>query len=56
MRKHEYILSWTELAGQIQNWLKTKILVSKETVVLRRWEIETEIYFIKWVDKGQTSW
>ena len=31
----------------------TKILVSKETVVLCRWEIETEIYFIKRVDKGQ---
>ena len=27
-----------------------KILVSKETVVLRRWEIETEIDFIKLVD------
>ena len=32
-----------------------KILVSKETVVLRRWEIETEIYFIKRVDKGQIA-
>ena len=30
-------------------------LVSKETVVLRRWEIETEIYFIKRVDKGQIA-
>ena len=30
----------------------SKILVSKETVVLRRWEIETDIYFIKRVDKG----
>ena len=32
-----------------------KILVSKETVVLRRWEIETEIYFIKRVDKGRIT-
>ena len=30
-------------------------LVSKQTVVLRRWEIETEIYFIKRVDKGQMA-
>ena len=26
-----------------------------ETVVLRRWEIETEIYFIKQVNKGQIA-
>ena len=33
-----------------------KILVSKETVVLRRWwEIETEIDFIKRVDKGRIT-
>ena len=32
-----------------------KILVSKETVVLRRWEIETEIYFIRRVDKGRIT-
>ena len=32
-----------------------KIWVSKETVVLRRWEIETEIYFIKRVDKGRMA-
>ena len=32
-----------------------KILVSKETVVLRRWEIETEIDFIKRVDNGKNS-
>ena len=31
------------------------ILVSKETVVLRRWEIETEIDFIKRVDKGRIT-
>ena len=35
--------------------LLTKIWVSKETVVLRRWEIETEIYFIKRVDKGRMA-
>ena len=34
---------------------KKKNLVSKETVVLRRWEIETEIYFIKRVDKGRMA-
>ena len=33
----------------------SKIWVSKETVVLRRWEIETEIYFIKRVDKGRMA-
>ena len=32
-----------------------KILVSKETVVLRWWEIETEIDFIKRVDKGRIT-
>ena len=32
--------------------MANKTLVSKETVVLRRWEIETEIDFIKRVDKG----
>ena len=35
--------------------LQAKILVSKETVVLRRWEIETEIYFVKRVDKGRIT-
>ena len=34
---------------------KDIILVSKETVVLRRWEIETKIYFIKRVDKGRIT-
>ena len=34
---------------------KKKIWVSKETVVLRRWEIETEIYFIKRVDKSRMA-
>ena len=32
-----------------------KISVSKETVVLRRWEIGTEIDFIKRVDKGRIT-
>ena len=32
-----------------------KILVSKETVVLCRWEIETETDFIKRVDKGRIT-
>ena len=32
-----------------------KILVSKETVALRRWDIETEIDFMKRVDKGRIS-
>ena len=35
--------------------LLSKILVSKETVVLRRWEIETEIDCIKRVDKGRIT-
>ena len=30
-------------------------LVSKETVVLRRWEIEKEIHVIKRVDKGRIT-
>ena len=34
---------------------KKKIGVSKETVVLQQWEIETEIYFIKRVDKGRMA-
>ena len=34
--------------------LKKKV-VSKETVVLRRWGIETKIYFIKRVDKGSNN-
>ena len=34
---------------------KNKFLVSKETVVLCRWEIETEIDFIKRVDKGRIT-
>ena len=41
-----------KLANQ---YLEQKFLVSKETVVLRQWEIETEIYFIKRVDKGQIA-
>ena len=32
-----------------------KILVSKETVVRRQWEIETEVDFIKRVDKGRIT-
>ena len=32
-----------------------KILVSKEIVVLRRWQIETETIFIKRVDKGRIT-
>ena len=35
----------------MDNYHVNKILVSKETVVLHRWEIETEIDFIKRVDK-----
>ena len=38
-----------------QRHFKKKILVSKETVVLRWWELETEIDFIKRVDKGRSS-
>ena len=34
---------------------ENKILVSKETVVLRRWEIETEIDFIIQVDTGRIT-
>ena len=36
-------------------YITNKILVSKETVVLHRWEIETEIDFIKRVDKGRIT-
>ena len=39
------------MSGKFRN----KNFSSKETVVLRRWEIETEIYFIKRVDKGQIA-
>ena len=31
------------------------LIIKQKTVVLRRWEIETEIYFIKRVDKGQIA-
>ena len=34
---------------------RDKILVSKETVVLRRWEIETKNDFIKRVEKGRIT-
>ena len=36
-------------------FLGNKILVSKEIVVLRRWESETKIGFIKQVDKGDVK-
>ena len=37
--------AWLNFSAALVN--KTKFLVSKEPVVLRRWEIETEIDFIK---------
>ena len=42
-------------AGANYTVTANKILVSRETVVLRRWEIETEIDFIKRVDKGRNN-
>ena len=44
-----------ELDTRLRSSQLCKILVSKETVVLRRWEIETEIDFIKRVDKGRIT-
>ena len=41
--------------GELTQRNRGKILVSKETVVLRRWEIEKEIDFIKRVDKGRIT-
>ena len=48
-----FVFYWHRILSPVLQ--KTKILVSKETVGLRWWEIETEIYFIKRVDKGQIA-
>ena len=50
--EHEKVITFQE----IRRFHKVnKILVSKETMVLRRWKIETEIDFIKRVDKGRIT-
>ena len=49
--RHPHISSYHTESGPGLN----KILVTKETVVLRRWEIETEIDFIKGVDKRRIT-
>ena len=42
--------------SHIARQLSYKSLVSQETVVLRRWESETQKFgFIKWVDKGRIT-